>query len=257
MSTEILVETIDQVGVVTLNRPDRLNAWDMKMQDDFRQQVQDLDENPDILGIVITGAGDRAFCAGQELDETSRFQPQDVDAWIDNFRGLYHAILGVDKPVVAAVNGVAAGSGYQLTMLCDIRVGHPDVTMGLTEVTSGIPTVTGIYLTMNAVGASRALEMSLTGRLLDGAELHSLGILHHLVPPEEVLTQAVAVARQIGSQPRAAVRLTKERYRQMITPGLWEAFEAARDIDRRAWGSGEPQEVMRRFFAARAARNDR
>lgn len=245
---EILVDLVEGVAVVTLNRPRSLNAWDMAMQEEFRRRLVALDQDPEVVGIVITGAGDRAFCAGQDLAETATFGPENVDDWLDNFRGLYRTILEINKPIVAAINGVAAGSGYQLTLLCDIRVAHPAVKMGQTEVTSGIPSITGMYLTMNAIGSSRTLEMMLTGRLLDARELKEFGILHHIVPQEQVLSEAIAIARQVGAQPSVAVSLTKERYRQMLTPGLWEAFEAARDIDKRAWASGQPQQVMREFF---------
>src|SRR5690606_13575213 len=101
-------------------------------------------------GIVFTGAGDRAFCAGQDLAETAEFDPDGVEAWLANFRAMYEAVLHVDKPVVAAVNGVAAGSGYQFTLLCDVRVAHPGVRMGQPEVKSGIPSITGMYLTERA-----------------------------------------------------------------------------------------------------------
>lgn len=252
-SHDILTDVHDGVAVVTLNRPDSLNAWDMGMQKDFGVILQRLADDSEILGIVITGAGE-AFCAGQDLHETSAFGPENVDNWLDNFKELYATILGIDKPVVAAINGVAAGSGYQLTLLCDIRVVHPEVTMGQTEVTSGIPSVTGMYLTMRALGSSRTLEMMLSGRLLGADELKSIGLVHHVVPREDVLPASIEVVRRIASQPTVAVALTKERYRQLVTPSLWESFEAARAIDKQAWASGQPQEVMREFFAARGKR---
>lgn len=254
MTDEILVERRDAVGVITLNRPDSLNSWTMQMQDEVRRAVDELAGDDDVRGIVFTGAGDRAFCAGQDLHETAQFDADSVDGWLENFQALYESVLNVDKAVVAAVNGVAAGSGYQFTLLCDVRVAHPGVRMGQPEVRSGIPSVTGMYLTGQAVGSSRMLELMLSARLMEIDELTSVGLVHHVVPQEQVLSRAIEVVHEIAAQPSVAVRLTKERYRAQMLPGLRDAFEAAGDIDRRAWASGQPQQVMREFFESRRAK---
>lgn len=254
MSDEITLERDDDIAIVALNRPSALNAWTMSMQAEFRDRIAELADDSDTRGIVVTGTGERAFCAGQDLAETAEFSADDVGGWLKSFRSLYETVLGVDKPVVAAVNGVAAGSGYQLTLLCDVRVAHPGVRMGQPEVTSGIPSVTGMYLTERALGTSRMLELMLTGRLMDANELRQVGLLHHVVSPEDVRGKAIEVARQIAGQPSVAVALTKQRYRELVTPGLWEAFDAAHEIDRKAWASGQPQQVMREFFETRRAR---
>jgi enoyl-CoA hydratase/carnithine racemase len=248
---DVLVSHRGAIAVVTFNRPDRLNAWTMDMQARAAALLEDLAVDPSVVGVVLTGAGDRAFCAGQDLAETAAFSPPDVDRWLSSLRRLYGAVLSFDKPVVAAVNGVAAGSGYQVSLLCDVRVIHPGVTMGQTEVSSGIPSITGLYLTERALGRSRTLEMMLTGRLLDADELCQVGLVHHLVPATDVLDRAVAVAAQIARQPTVAVQATKQRAREQLTPGLWEAFDAAAEYDRRAWASGQPQQTMREFFEAR------
>ncbi|MEU6715832.1 enoyl-CoA hydratase/isomerase family protein [Nonomuraea sp. NPDC046802] len=251
---DVLVRHDGEVAVLTLNRPASLNAWDMAMQDTVRRRFGEFAADDRTRAVVITGAGERAFCAGQHLAETAGFGPENVDAWLDNFRSLYRAVLEIDKPVVAAINGVAAGSGYQLTLLCDVRVAHPGVRMGQTEVSSGIPSITGMYLTMRALGGSRTLELMMSGRLMEADELKQAGLVHHLVPQGDVLATAVKIAGQLAEQPSVAIALTKQRYRDLITPGLWEAFEAARAIDRKAWASGQPQQVMRDFFAARRKR---
>lgn len=254
MSEDILTEEQDGIAVLTLNRPRSLNAWDMAMEAELAQLLRDAARQDDIRGVVLTGSGDRAFCAGQDLAEAARFAPEQIDAWLANFQNLYETVLAVDKPVVAALNGVAAGSGYQLALLCDVRVAHPAVRMGQPEVTSGIPSITGMYLTERALGASRMLELMLTGRLMDIDELTGVGLVHHVVAADKVRDKALEVARAIASQPTVAVALTKERYRQTILPGLRDAFTAAAAIDRQAWSSGQPQEVMRAFFETRRRR---
>lgn len=253
MTDEILVGREGEIGIVTLNRPHALNAWTMRMRDELCTVLASLGGDDGVRAVVLTGAGDRAFCAGQDLAETAAFGPDEVDGWLENFRTLYETVLGVPKPVVAALDGVAAGSGYQFALLCDVRVGYPGLRMGQPEVSSGIPSITGMYLTERAVGSSRMIELMLSGRLMEIDELRQTGIVHHVVAQDQVLAKAVDVARQLARQPSVAVALTKEEYRRRILPGLRDAFESARDIDERAWASGQPQQVMQDFFESRRA----
>ncbi|MBR7676104.1 enoyl-CoA hydratase/isomerase family protein, partial [Streptomyces daliensis] len=135
------------VAVVTLNRPDKLNAWTAAMRARLIAVLGEVAKDPEVTAVVLTGAG-RAFCAGQDLGETSGIAPDDhaaAEAWIDSFDVLYRAVRDIDKPTVAAVNGVVAGSGFQFALLADLRIGHPDVRMGQPELLSGIPSITGIW----------------------------------------------------------------------------------------------------------------
>lgn len=253
MSRDVLTTDRDGIGVITLNRPDALNAWTMAMQAEIAEHFRRLDSDDGTRAIVLTGAGERAFCAGQDLAETATFDPETTEGWLENFRAFYEAVLGVDKPVVAALNGVAAGSGYQVALLCDVRVAHASVRMGQPEVSSGIPSITGMYLSERALGSARMLELMLSGRLMEIDELCQVGLVQHVVDREKALDKAVEVATELAAQPSVAVALTKQRYRETVLPGLRDAFAAAVEIDRRAWASGQPQQVMREFFAARAA----
>lgn len=221
------------------------------MQAEVAKAVTAAAEDTSVTAIVVTGAGDRAFCAGQDLEETEHFDASDVDAWLDSFVHVYDAILSCPKPVVAALNGVAAGSGYQLAIVCDYRVAHEGVRLGQPEVTSGIPSVTGHYLTVQCVGHSRTVEMMLGGRLLTASEAFNYGLINAIVAQDKVLETAIETAHRLGSQPAMAFALTKRRIRDYMWPGLMEAFEAARVVDEQAWGSGEPQAVARRFFDTR------
>lgn len=248
---KVLTSMENDVAIITLNNPGSLNAWDMSMQAEVTRLIKSFDESPSIETVVITGAGDRAFCAGQDLAETGAFSTDDVDDWLDSFLRLYDGILSCKKPVVAAINGIAAGSGYQLALVCDVRVAHHQVKIGQPEVSSGIPSVTGQYLTDLSLGHSRTVELMLSGRLMDAQEALEIGLLHALVAPESVMNEAVRSGLRLASQPKLAFELTKRRIRDRIWPGLVEAFEAARGIDNEAWGSGEPQETSRRFFEQR------
>ena len=139
----VLLHTQNRVGLITLNKPEKLNAWDKPMRDQIVEALKRYDQNPDIGAIVITGAGDRAFSAGQDMSEAHSFDADRAEEWIREWETFYATLRRLTKPVIAALNGVAAGSAFQVALLCDIRVGHSDVKMGQPEINSGIASITG------------------------------------------------------------------------------------------------------------------
>jgi enoyl-CoA hydratase len=151
---DLLSEVVDGILVLTINRQARYNAWTSALRDAMAVQLNAADANPDIRGAVLTGAGQRAFCSGQELSELEVFTSGErIEAWLRRLTVCYDAVRAFSKPLVAAVNGVAAGSGFQVTQFCDYVVAHPGVRMGQTEVTSGLPSVFGTWLMWERVGA--------------------------------------------------------------------------------------------------------
>lgn len=250
----IETEVTEGTAVITLNRPEVLNAWTMAMQRQIVEIVRGYNDDPDVHALIITGAGDKAFCAGQDLNESAALTESDVDSWLDNFLQVYDAILSCKKPVIAALNGVAAGSGYQLSMVCDVRVAHEGVRIGQPEVSSGIPSVTGEFLTNLSLGHSRTVELMLSGRLMDASEAHTVGIIHKLVPADSVLDAAMEYGRKLGSQPKLAFELTKRNIRDRMWPGLAASFAAGAVLDAEAWASGEPRETAQKFFDERSNR---
>jgi enoyl-CoA hydratase/carnithine racemase len=220
------------------------------MQSRLTELIDDLSAEPELKGIVVTGEGD-AFCSGQDLAEVAEFSVADVQPWLDRIRRMYDAALLSPKPVVAALNGVAAGSAYQFALACDVRVSHRGARIGQPEVRSGIPSITGLHLTEVTVGMSRAKEMLLTGRMLDGEEAYQFGLVNELVDVELVVPRAIEIARALAEQPPHAFQLTKKRFHDLLAPGMTDAFDAALDLDLVAYGSGEPQRVAREFLATR------
>src|SRR5262249_23708404 len=144
------------------------------------------------------GAGD-AFCAGQDLNEVTGWD--EATPWVEEFEAFARALLSFRKPLVAAVNGVAAGGGFQMALLCDSRIGHPGVRMGQPEVKRGLASVTGTWLLRRSVGDLRARELVLTGRLMDAEELMRLGILDAVVASETVAAEALQKCRVLASRP--------------------------------------------------------
>ena len=153
MSNEFVrFEVSERIGTITLDRPDRLNAWHAPMRRELVEVLAGINPDERVGAVILTGAGERAFSAGQDLAESEQFDAARAQIWIDEFEELYETLRGLDKPSVAALNGVAAGSGFQVALLCDVRVAHPEIEMGQTEVNSGIPSVTGPWIMAERMG---------------------------------------------------------------------------------------------------------
>jgi len=245
----------DNIGIITLNRPKTLNAWHKPMRDEMVDALNSFESNRKIRSIILTAVGDRAFCAGQDLGEAKTFNPDRAEAWIEEWRIVYGTIRGLTKPLVAALNGLAAGSGFQVALLADIRVGHPGVKMGQPEINSGIASITGPWIMKEMLGLSRTIELALTGRMMEAEECHQIGLIHKLVPQKQVMKEALNTAKILASKPQVAMRLTKQRFREVTEQGFQEVLGAAARIHREGYATGEPQAVMQGFLDERAAKH--
>ena len=164
----------ENVGIIQLNRPKTLNAWHKPMRDELIDALQEYENNKRIRAIILTGSGDRGFCAGQDLGEAKTFDPDGAESWMAEWRVLYGLIRSLTKPLVAALNGLAAGSGFQVALLADVRIAHPGVTLGQPEINSGIASVTGPWIMKEMLGLSRTVELTLMGRMMDAQECYHI-----------------------------------------------------------------------------------
>ncbi len=245
----------ENIGIITLNRPKTLNAWHKPMRDELVDALNSFESNIKIRSILLTAVGDKAFCAGQDLGEAKTFDPDRAEAWIEEWRIVYGTIRGLTKPLVVALNGLAAGSGFQVALLADIRIGHPGVKMGQPEINSGIASITGPWIMKEMLGLSRTIELALTGRMMEAEECYQIGLIHKLVPQEQVMKEALDNAKVLASKPQVAMRLTKQRFREVTEESFQEVLEAAARIHREGYATGEPQAVMQGFFDERAAKH--
>jgi enoyl-CoA hydratase/carnithine racemase len=239
------------VTTITFNRPAARNALNYEMMAEISAALAACNDDPNCRAIVLTGSGDKAFCAGMDLSVTQALNENTAGDWMARTHAFFQSIRMLDKPCVAAVNGVAAGAGYQVALLSDLRVGHAGVRMGQTEINVGLASILGAHIMEPHLGFSRTVELTLSGRLMSGLECHELGLFHDLVPEAEVRDAAVAAARSLGEKPPVAMRLTKQRFREVTQAGLDDAFEAGARLQAEAYRSGEPQRVMAEFFAKR------
>jgi enoyl-CoA hydratase/carnithine racemase len=257
MPNFIIVQRQKDIGLITLNRPDSLNAWNRPMRNELIAALREFERDSSIRAIVMTGSGERAFCGGQDLKEAKDFDPHGAEDWIEEWRVLYGLIRSLSKPLVAALNGVAAGSGFQVALLADVRIGHPEVRMGQPEINSGILSITGPWIMREMLGLSRTIELTLTGRMMNAEECLHTGIIHKLVGRGELMVEAMKWAKDLAAKPPHAMRLIKKRFQEVTEARFQETMDAAVRYHREAYETGEPQEYMRRFLAERAERRMR
>lgn len=250
-TSAVLVERTGEIAVVRLNRPSAMNAVNADMRRELPEAFAALSIDAAVRAIVITGAGERAFSAGQDLEEAGRYTAADVEDWFTRQHAMYASIRALDKPTVAAYNGVAAGAGYQVGLYCDLRVGYPELKVGQPEVKAGLGSILGTSQMMWHLPIGLNAQLSLTGEFISGQRAYEIGLVNYLVPREEVLAKALEVARQLASQPPHAVRLTKERLRELTQAQFDDILVAAKKYQKRAYESGEPQQAMAAFLAAR------
>jgi enoyl-CoA hydratase/carnithine racemase len=251
MSNDVVLTRENSSAIITLNRPSKLNAWDTPMRVEISALLASLNKDDSVRTIILTGSGD-AFSAGQDLQETMQFSSgEEGHAWFLSWRAFYDSLRQLDKACVAALNGVAAGSAFQFAMLTDVRIGHVGSRMGQPEINSGIPSVLGPLLMAPRLGLSRTIELVLSGRMMDGEECHRIGLIHQLVEPDAVMETALEVAADLGSKPPLAMRLNRQRFREMTQADFDDAFEKGAAIEAEAFDSGEPQRSMENFFEVR------
>lgn len=251
MADVIEVTRAAGVAVVAFNRPEARNALSSALAEAIVASLAELDGDPGVHGIVLTGAGDRAFCAGVDLNEARTVTADRVEGWFGTVCAVYRQILMTGKPVVAALNGVAAGAGFQIALVADLRVAHPAVWMGQPEINAGIPSIMGAHWMRKHLGWSKVHELSVTGRLMEAAEAEDLGLVNLMVPAEELRDRAAALAAELGAKPATAWKHTKARYRDAMMDGFDDAFRAAVAGQRAAFASGEPQAIIDAFLAER------
>jgi enoyl-CoA hydratase len=250
MAYEHILVTADQgIGIVTLNRPQVLNALNQSLMDELATALEALDRDDGVRCIVLTG-NDRAFAAGADVREFADATTVDM---VRSYRfHQWERIRRVSKPLVAAVSGYAFGGGCELAMSCDIiiasetaRFGQPEIRLGL------IPGAGGTQRLTRAIGKSRAMELILTGGSLTAGQACAWGLVSRVVPVELYLEEATRVAREIAAQPPIAVRMAKEAILQAFETTLSGGLEFERKCFHMLFGSEDKREGIRAFLEKR------
>ena len=186
------------VAHISLNRPQALNAYNIQMRDDFSEALGAVQEDPGVRSLLISGQG-RAFCAGADLTEFGTAPSQAIARQVRWERDVWGQLLGLSKPVVAAMHGYCIGSGVEIALLCDLRIAAEETIFALPEVQLGmIPAAGGTQTLPRSVGRSQALDILLTGRRLDAREALSLRFLTRVVPQDNLIDEGWKLARQLA-----------------------------------------------------------
>lgn len=254
-SETVMLELIDRIAVVRLNRPRAMNAVNAELRASLTRTLAELDRDDQADAIVLTGAGERAFCAGQDLEESASVTTATLADWLNRQHAMYQALRDVDKPIIAALNGTTVGAGFQLALLCDLRVAHATLKMGQPEVKAGLASIVGSYLLSLQIGHSLNQQLSLTGELISAERAWQLGLVNDLLAPEQVLPRAMARARALADLPGQALRATKQRFRERTQSGFEEACGAGIRYQLECYATGEPTRVMQAFLARRRAQD--
>jgi len=220
----ITVERRGRVGLVTFQRPQVMNAWNRAMRQEIVEACAGIERNEAVRAAVFTGAGMRAFGAGQDLKEAAVAIAEEADAWVEEWRAFFGALRGLSKPAVAALNGVAAGSAFQFALMTDLRVGYPGIRMGQPEINAGVASSMGPWVIHAVLGHTMAYDLALTGRMMDGEECRRLGLLNRVVAQGEVVDEALRLAEELAGKPTLAMALTKRRLARLTEQGFQESF---------------------------------
>lgn len=249
MNDHVLIEKQDRVQKIILNRPEVLNAWHSEMRKELVAALGEAESKDDVGAIVITGAGNRAFSAGQDLNETKDFDADRAELWVEEWELLYDTLRSSSKPIVAALNGVAAGSAFQVALLCDFRIAHAGVRMGQPEIKSGIASTTGPWIMREHLGLARTIDLTLTGRLVYAEEAERWGIINRIVDEVRVLDESLSLAKSLSELPKNTMKLDRRRFKEMTEPGFRDCLESGKKIQREAYASGEPGIMMEKFLS--------
>lgn len=206
----VLEDRKDQVAVLTLNRPDVMNSFNFGMLRALKERVEAIQFDPDVRVVILTGAGEKAFCAGADLKERATLSDIQVKEFIYTIRNLFTFIEYMNKPVIAAVNGIALGGGTELALACDIRIASSTASMGLTETRLAIiPGAGGTQRLPRLVGRGKAKELIFTGRRVEAGEAAAIGLVNKVAPAGTLLDECRAMAAMICETGPLAVQQAK------------------------------------------------
>jgi enoyl-CoA hydratase/carnithine racemase len=200
-----------QIGILTLDRPEVYNCLNLETLQTMRRLIADIALDREIRALIVTGAGDKAFCAGADLKERRTMSEQQVQLFVRTIRDTFSELEKLPKPVIAAINGVALGGGTELALACDLRVLSASAQMGLTETSLGIiPGAGGTQRLPRLIGKGKAKELIFTARRVQPEEALAIGLVNRVVPAEDVMDAAMQLAEEIAAN--APIALAQAKY---------------------------------------------
>lgn len=251
----ILFESGAGIGTITLNRPEKLNALILEIRQELLQVLDTIRQDQGIRVVILTGAG-RGFCAGGDVEYLSRLRERDdlegLKRLLETGREVVVALRDLPKPVIAAVNGAAAGAGFNLSLACDIRIASEKATFGASFARIGLhPDWGGTYFLPRLVGMAKACELIFSGAMLGAAEAERMGLVNRVVPHEQLMTETRALAAKILSNSPIPVGLAKGSIYKSLDGTLKDAFAREMEAQITCFQSEDAREGFRAFLEKR------
>lgn len=251
----LLYRTHARIGYVTLNRPDILNAQSPQMFEELARVFGEIKVDSEVGVVIVTGAGDRAFCAGADINflrELAQTTPMAAKAFVEKNRMAFDALVHLSKPVIAAVNGYALGGGCELAMACHIRIASEQARFGQPEINLGLfPGAGGTQRLPRLVGRGVALELMLTGEAITAQEAYRLGLVNKVVPAAELMPTAEKLAQQILTKAPLAVSLILEAVQHGLDMTLTEGLQLEANLFGVICGTEDMREGTAAFLEKR------
>ncbi len=247
----LLYEKEADIGIITLNRPKVYNATNTELLGELDALMQAIDRDDEIRAVVLTG-GEKVFAAGGDIEFMSRATPLEMEAFIGLGHKAYDKIDNSDKPVIAAIAGMALGGGCELALACDIRISTEDAKFGQPEINLGIiPGAGGTQRLTRTVGPGWAKYLIMTGKIIDAQQALNIGLVTEIVPPDQLMTKAKKMARELASKSPVAMRLAKSS----INNGANSSLSSALLYEQKVWAflfaTEDQKEGMNAFLEKR------
>ncbi len=248
----VLVETHDSVGLIRLNRPEALNALNSELIGELNQAL-DAFENDQSIGCIVLTGSEKAFAAGADIKEMQ--SKSYMDTYMGDFIRKWERLADMRKPVIAAVAGYALGGGCEIAMMCDFILAADTAKFGQPEINLGVmPGAGGTQRLTRFVGKSKAMEMCLTGRMMDAAEAERAGLVSRIVPADQLVDEAIKVAGVIAAKSRPIAMMTKESVNRSYETTLAEGVRFERRLFHSMFATNDQKEGMSAFAEKRKAK---
>ena len=247
----ILVEKRERVAIITINRPDKLNALNSTVHEEGVAALDELKNDDEVRVVVITGAGEKSFIAGADISEFAGQTPVSQRSVFQN-PTLFNSIDSFPKPVIAMINGFCLGGGCELSLACDIRIASKNAKLGQPEINLGlIPGGGGTQRLTRLIGEGKSMEMILTGDMIDAETALSLGLVNHVFPSEELEERTLKMASKIASKSPIALQMAKESVKTASKANLDEGLRREIDLFAICFSSEDKEEGVSAFLEKR------
>ena len=250
----LLYENKDGIGVVTLNRPDKLNALNSTVYQELYHVFEAIENDDAVRVVILTGSGDRAFAAGSDVAEMQNMNTLDIQKFMATIRKASDFIYNLTKPTIAAIHGYTLGGGCELAMCCDLRIcsekakfGQPEINLGL------IPGASGTQRLPRLIGAAKAKEMIYMGDNIDAATAFSLGLVNKVVPPEKLMEEAMAWATKLAGKSGPVLAMAKAAINTGLDTDMSSGLTIEAKCDALCFATYDRKEGMDAFLEKRKA----